>query len=68
MKLTPKLVVVVLNALTKFRDNLFKFTLYTVIIYKVGDTRDAIFAAMLSFNTTFCTKFELQQKINMPGS
>ena len=48
MKLTPQLVVVVLNALTKFRDNLFKFTLYTqeriiywytVIIYKVGDTR-----------------------------
>ena len=24
---------------TKFRDNLFKFTLYTIIIYKVGDTR-----------------------------
>ena len=29
MKLTPQLVVVVFNALTKFRDNLFKFTLYT---------------------------------------
>ena len=39
MKLTPKLVVVVLNALTKFRDNLFKFTLYTTITYKVGDKR-----------------------------
>ena len=39
MKLTLQLVVVVLNAPTKFRDNLFKFTLYTIIIYKVGDTR-----------------------------
>ena len=39
MKLTLQLVVVVLNAPTKFRDNLFKFTLYTIIMYKVGDTR-----------------------------
>ena len=39
MKLTLQLVVVVLNALTKFPDNLFKFTLFTIIIYKVGDTR-----------------------------
>ena len=39
MKLTLQLVVVVLIAPTKFRDNLFKFTLYTSIIYKVGDTR-----------------------------
>ena len=39
MKLTLQLVVVVLIAPTKFRDNLFKFTLYTIIIYKVGDTR-----------------------------
>ena len=39
MKLTLQLVVVVLNAPTKFRDNLFKFTVYTIIIYKVGDTR-----------------------------
>ena len=39
MKLTLQLVVVVLNAPTKFRDNLFKFTLYTITIYKVGDTR-----------------------------
>ena len=39
MKLTLQLVVVVLNAPTKFRDNLFKFTLFTIIIYKVGDTR-----------------------------
>ena len=39
MKLTLQLVVVVLNAPTKFRDNLFKFPLYTIIIYKVGDTR-----------------------------
>ena len=39
MKLTLQLVVVVLNAPTKFRDNLFKFTLYTIIIYKVRDTR-----------------------------
>ena len=38
MKLTLQLVVV-LNAPTKFRDNLFKFTLFTIIIYKVGDTR-----------------------------
>ena len=37
MKLTLQLVVVVLIAPTKFRDNLFKFTLYTVIIYKIGD-------------------------------
>ena len=39
MKLTLQLVVVVLNAPTKFRDNLFKFSVYTKIIYKVGDTR-----------------------------
>ena len=39
MKLTLPLVVVVLNATTKFRDNLFKLTPYTIIIYKVGDTR-----------------------------
>ena len=40
MKLTLQLVVVVLNAPTKFRDYLFKFTLHTIIIiYKVGDTR-----------------------------
>ena len=39
MKLTLQLVVVVLNAPTKFRDNLFKFTLYTIIMYKEGDTR-----------------------------
>ena len=39
MKLTLQLVVVVLIAPTKFRDNLFKFTLYTIIIYKVADTR-----------------------------
>ena len=39
MKLTLQLVVVVLNAPMKFRDNLFKFALYTIIIYKVGDTR-----------------------------
>ena len=41
MKLTLQLVVVVLNhnAPTKFRDNLFKFTLYTIIIYKVEDKR-----------------------------
>ena len=39
MKLTLQLVVVVLIAPTKFCDNLFKFTLYTIIIYKVGDTR-----------------------------
>ena len=40
MKLTLQIVGVVLNAPTKFRDNLFKFTLHTIIIiYKVGDTR-----------------------------
>ena len=39
MKLTLQLVVVVLNAPTKFPDNLFKFTLFTIKIYKVGDTR-----------------------------
>ena len=39
MKLTLQLVVVVLIAPAKFRDNLFKFTLCTVILYKVGDTR-----------------------------
>ena len=39
MKLTLQLIIVVLNAPTKFHDNLFKFTVYTIIIYKVGDTR-----------------------------
>ena len=39
MKLTLLLVVVALISPTKFRDNLFKFTLYTIMIYKVGDTR-----------------------------
>ena len=39
MKLTLQLVVVVLIAPTKFCVNLFKFTLYTIIIYKVGDKR-----------------------------
>ena len=39
MKLTLQSFVVVLIAPTKLRDNLFKFTLYTIIIYKVGDTR-----------------------------
>ena len=38
MKLTLQLVVV-LNAPTKFRDSLLKFTLDTIIIYKVGDTK-----------------------------
>ena len=39
LKLTLQLVVVVLIAPTNFRDKLFKFTLYTIIIYKVKDTR-----------------------------
>ena len=39
MKVTLQLVVVVLIAPTKFRDSLLKFTLYTIIIYKVGDKR-----------------------------
>ena len=39
MKLTLQLFVVVLIAPTKFRDNLFKFTVYTIIIYRVGDKR-----------------------------
>ena len=39
MKLTLQSFVVVLIAPTKLRDNLFKFTLYTIIIYKVEDTR-----------------------------
>ena len=39
MKLTLQLVVVVLIAPTKFPGNLFEFTLCTIIIYKVGDTR-----------------------------
>ena len=39
MKLTLQLVVVILYAPTKLCDNLFKFTLYTIIIYKVGDKR-----------------------------
>ena len=34
MKLTLQLVVVVLNAPTKFRDNLFKFTLYIIYYNK----------------------------------
>ena len=67
MKLTLQLVVVVLNAPTKFRDNLFKFTLFTIIIYKVGDTRCHLGRhALIQHN--FFTKFEVQQKINMPGS
>ena len=39
MKVTLQLVVVVLIAPAKLRDNLFKFTLYSIIIYKVGDNR-----------------------------
>ena len=68
MKLTLQLVVVVLIAPTKFRDNFFKFTLYTIIIYKVGDKRCHLRRHYVSFNTTFSAKFDLQQKINMSGS
>ena len=39
MKLTLQLVVVVVVAITKFRENLLKFTLYTIIIHKVGGIR-----------------------------
>ena len=39
MKPTLQLVVVVLITPTKFCDNLFKFTLYKIIIYKVGEKR-----------------------------
>ena len=39
IKLTLQLVVVVLNAPTKFRDDEFKFTFYTIIMNKVGRTR-----------------------------
>ena len=39
MKPTLQLVVVVLITPTKFCDNLFKFTLYEIIIYKVGEKR-----------------------------
>ena len=42
MKLTLQLIVVVLIAPTSFViicSNLFKFTLSTIIIYKVGNTR-----------------------------
>ena len=39
IKLTLQLVVVVLNAPTKFRDDEFNFTFYTIIINKVGGTR-----------------------------
>ena len=67
MKLILQLVVVVLNAPTKFRDNLFKFTLFTIIIYKVGDTRCHLGRHGL-IQHNFFTKFKLQQKINMPGS
>ena len=59
MKLTLQLVAVALtlcNVPTKFRNNLFKF-----ILYKVGDTRSHLRRHAL-------TKFELQQKINMPES
>ena len=38
MKLTLQLVVVVLNSPTKSRDNLFKFTPYT-ILHKVENIR-----------------------------
>ena len=64
MKLTLQLVVVVLNAPTKFRDDEFNFTFYTIITNKVGGTMPP---CSLS-NTTFSTKFELQQKLNMLGS
>ena len=53
MKLILQLVVVVLNAPTKFRDNLFRFTLYTIIIHNTRwEARDAILTAMLLSNTT----------------
>ena len=39
MKLTLQLVVVVLIVPTKFPDNLFKFTIYTIIIYTVVEKR-----------------------------
>ena len=39
IKLTLQLVVVVLNAPTKFRDDVFKFTFYTIIMNKVGGAR-----------------------------
>ena len=39
IKRTLQLVVVVLNVPTKFRDNLLKFTLCTIMIHKVGGTR-----------------------------
>ena len=35
MKLTLQLVVVVLIAPTKFPDNLFKFTLYIITVYRM---------------------------------
>ena len=69
MKLTLQLVVVVLNSPTKFRDNLFIFTLYTIIIHKVGGTRCHLGRhAAFPTHSTFSTKFELQREINMLGS
>ena len=54
MKLTLQLVVVVLNAPTKFRDSLFRFTLYTIIIHNTRwEARDAILTAMLPFQRYF---------------
>ena len=60
MKLTLQLVVVVLIAPTKFRDNLQLF----LQIHSICNNN--IQGAL--FNTTFSTKVELQRKINMPGS
>ena len=68
MKLTLQLVVVVLNAPTTFRDNLFKFTLYTITLHKVGNTRYHLGRHAPFPTQLFSTKFELQRKINMLGS
>ena len=67
MKLTLQLIVVVLIAPTKFRDNLFKFTLYTIIIYKVGDTRCHLRRrALIQHN--FFHENRTPTKVNMSGS
>ena len=66
MKLTLQVFVEAPNGSTKFRDILFKFTLYTIIIIKVGGTRCHLGRHALYPTQFFSTKFE--RKTNMLGS
>ena len=61
MKLTLQLVVVVLNAPTTFRNNLFKFTLYTIYYIQGRKHKMPSWPPCSLSNTAFSTKFELQR-------